>query len=458
VFFLDRDKFNDKVEVLSSQISANFLEIDKKVKLLSEPVYFSDIDEACKDVLNLIKDANQKIIDNNALANNKIAETQKLCKEIWAFIVKNELKDSLKKYHDSKNRLESKINGLRSGITASQQKIEQLKRNLEEEESKQTSVLPTISAINSLLRSFGFKNFKLLPSNDRSHYLIVRDGGVDASKTLSEGEKTFITFLYFYNLIKGSNSSSGILSERIVVFDDPISSLDSDILFIVTSLMKNIINEVREGIGAIKQMFFLTHNIYFHKELTFNIKRSLDAAMSDESFWVVRKRDKISYVEKHLVNPIKTSYDLLWSELRGDRINCSTIQNTLRRILENYFKILGGMDVRKLESNFDGHEKIIFNSLVSWINDGSHFSGDDLFTSLDEEAARKYMNIFQRVFEHGDHMAHYKMMMGSSYKALEKEITEEFITSIDSANDDVKEAVIQPPNYTNTAPNDDVPF
>ena len=53
---------------------------------------------------------------------------------------------------------------------------------------------------------------------------------------MSEGEKTFVTFLYFYHLLKGSESDSGMTTDRIVVFDDPVSSLDSDVLFIVSRL------------------------------------------------------------------------------------------------------------------------------------------------------------------------------------------------------------------------------
>ncbi|MBR8644248.1 AAA family ATPase [[Brevibacterium] frigoritolerans] len=36
-----------------------------------------------------------------------------------------------------------------------------------------------------------------------------------------------MTFLYFYQLLKGSNSKEDINTEKVVVIDDPISSLDS---------------------------------------------------------------------------------------------------------------------------------------------------------------------------------------------------------------------------------------
>lgn len=73
--------------------------------------------------------------------------------------------------------------------------------------------------------------------------------------------------------------------------------------------------------------------------------------MKEETFWIVRKRGLLSELEKYPSNPIKTSYELLWSEVRrSDRSN-HTIQNTLRRILENYFKILGGLDLEPAYRN-----------------------------------------------------------------------------------------------------------
>lgn len=442
--FLDIDIFNDKASLLISVLKDNLSKAESKIGNLSEVVNFVDIEPYCKDVLDIIGSANRNIEENNNLFRNKKSESDLLIRQIWAYIVNVELMEELRNFDEERGRLKKQKEGLEKGILKNLEKIEELKVNIEKEEAKQTSVQPTIAAINKLLKSFGFRNFKLSASPDGNHYLIIRDGGADASKTLSEGERTFITFLYFYNLIKGSDSCSGIHDERVVVFDDPISSLDSDILFIVSSLMKNIMDDVKEKRSCIKQIFFLTHNVYFHKELTFNTNRSGDTPLKEETFWVVKKRDKTSIVERHDVNPVKTSYDLLWSELRKGDVNSSTIQNTLRRIIENYFKILGGMDVRKLEVCFDGQEKVIFRSLISWINDGSHFSGDDVYMSLDEELTKKYLIVFQKIFEKSEHTAHFKMMMGKGYKPLESEELLEELSDLNSANDDSAENIVMP--------------
>ena len=229
------------------------------------------------------------------------------------------------------------------------------------------------------------------------------------STTLSKGATTETTSM------KGSDSESGTTTDRIVVFDDPVSSLDSDILFIVSSLIKGLLDEVRNKEGHIKQVFILTHNVYFHKEITFNFNRRKNQALNGETFWTVRKTNQGTKILKWTENTIKTSYDLLWAEVRCEHQSSLTIQNTLRRILENYFKILGGIDTNSICDMFSGPEKLICNSLFSWVNDGSHFVQDDLFLSVDSSQVDMYLIVFRKIFEKSNHLAHYKMMMGDAY-------------------------------------------
>lgn len=118
----------------------------------------------------------------------------------------------------------------------------------------------------------GLRSQSFIYSNSRRniHYVIVRDDNTIA-KDLSEGERNFIAFLYFYHKILGRESSDAMLEDRIVITDTPVSSMDSDSLFIVSSRIQNLIRMCyNSGTPAhrgapkfIKQMFVLTHNAYF---------------------------------------------------------------------------------------------------------------------------------------------------------------------------------------------------
>lgn len=286
-------------------------------------------------------------------------------------------------------------------------------------ETSLTSVRPTVIAINKILKDFGFRSFSLDPACADNSYRLIRSDGTDAKSTLSEGEKTFVTFLYFYHLLRGSVTTSGISTDRIVVIDDPVSSLDSDVLFIVSSLIKKLFHEVRQKGNNLKQVFVLTHNVHFHKEITFNPQRAGDASIKDETFWIVRKPDNFSKIEGFENNPIKTSYQLLWAELTKKPLPALTIQNTMRRILENYFKILGNIDTHVIIEKFEGQDKVQCQSLISWVNDGSHYSPDDLYVAISDNMAHSYMKIFFKVFKAMGHMPHYKMMMGRDFVDLD---------------------------------------
>jgi wobble nucleotide-excising tRNase len=226
-----------------------------------------------------------------------------------------ELKTDLITYKAKKEKLIKEIESIKAQIESTISDKNAKEAEIKNLEKETTSIQPTKNAINSLLSAYGFQGFSVAEAGGMC-YKLVRADGTDAKDTLSEGETAFITFLYFYNLLKGSDSESGMSVDRIAVFDDPVSSLDSDILFIVASLIKNIFDEVRNGNGHIKQVFVLTHNVYFHKEVTFNHNRK-KKALSEETFWIVRKPGSISKIEKHDSNPIKTSYELLWAEVRA---------------------------------------------------------------------------------------------------------------------------------------------
>jgi wobble nucleotide-excising tRNase len=364
-------------------------------------------------VKGLVSAANEAIQKHNTMVSNLAQERRTLTSEVWKFLLENEIKAQLAAYSSKKDGLNKAITALSAKIKQAEEDRRKKQAEIRALEKNTTSIQPTIDAINLLLKEFGFRGFSLAKSEKAGYYKIVRADGTTAKETLSEGEKTFITFLYFYNLLKGSETETGMTTDRVVVFDDPVSSLDSDVLFIVSNLIKGVFKEVRAGVGHIKQVFVLTHNVYFHKEVTFNKDRR-DVALKDETFWVVRKPDLQSTIKKHPSNPIKTSYDLLWEEVRNPNRSNLSIQNTLRRILENYFKILGNITHDDLCAHFEGKEQVICQSLSSWVHDGSHYAHDDLFIA-DGNAVEAYLAVFRKIFEKSGHEAHYKMMMGSAW-------------------------------------------
>jgi wobble nucleotide-excising tRNase len=415
--YLKRNAFEKAVSALRLAIEANIQAIRRKRKEPSSLASLNSTVPLVTDMQAHINAANAKVRANNDTLRNLDAHKRLLSAQIWKRLLENS-KAVYNSFKTASTNLNSAITNLEGQITTREGELDAKKEEIAENERKITSIKPTIDAINKLLKSFGFTNFYLVESTTSGFYEVNRHNGDDAKQTLSEGEKSFITFLYFYHLIKGSFTTSGAASDRIVVFDDPVSSLDSDILFIVCNLIKGVVNEMKTNSSSIKQIFVLTHNVYFHKEITFDKKSSGTHAGKDKTFWIIRKSEKSSELVSYADNPIKSSYELLWREIRHKPPSETTIQNDLRRILDHYFTFFGGIKLDDILAKFDGQEKMICGSLLSWINDGSHFANDDLFMSCDQGQISRYLNVFQRIFEESGHRGHYEMMMGDTYVPL----------------------------------------
>jgi wobble nucleotide-excising tRNase len=439
--FIDIEKIIHLGTLIKSKYDENLLLIEKKKKEPSRSIKLVKFSDTIKEINLEILSANKEIHEFNTLIDNARVEKEKLTKDIWRFIgEKNKNNFSLF------NRKKSIVEKTLTGLEATREKKNKFKIEFEKELMKlqedTTSVEHSVSEINKTLCSFGFKNFKLATATKKGYYKIIRENGEEAKDTLSEGEKTFITFLYFYQLLKGSNNKEDINTEKVVVIDDPISSLDSNVLFMVSSLVRQIMFAIKEKTTEIKQLFVLTHNVYFYKEITFN-KGS--KRYGQGGFWIVRKSDNITSIAAYEENPIKTSYELLWKELKTkESQSLTSIQNIMRRILENYFKFLGNIDLDSLEDKFDHEDRLLCRSLISWINDGSHYINEDLYVENPQDVVNKYFLVFKEIFRNQGQIEHFYMMMGErdkEFPTLSKEIKqEETIESLGVINAAMQEA------------------
>jgi wobble nucleotide-excising tRNase len=415
---LNIDKFSAYLKTLISQNTANTEYLLNKIKEPSRSIELVSLKEHLEYISDLISSANSEIKKHNDIVVNYTTSRNKLIKSIWKFLVE-EFKNEINEFTSKKSGLEKGIENLERLLEEKLTQYKNLDIKLKRLSKEITSIQPTIDEINRILKSYGFLNFEIVPAKEEGFYQIEREDGTIAETTLSEGEITFITFLYFLQLAKGGLSQDEINNERVLVIDDPISSLDSNVLFVVSTLIKEIIKNIKADIGAIRQLILLTHNVYFHKEVSFIDGRT--KFCNKTNFWILRKNIKITGLQSYeMNNPIHSSYGLLWQEYNSKDVKSSlTIQNIMRRIIENYFKLLGKFGDDELIQNFpNGEEQEICRSLISWINDGSHSINDDLFIELQDRTVEMYKSVFRNIFIYTKHEGHYNMMMASTVESL----------------------------------------
>lgn len=408
---IDINKFSAYLKTLISQNTTNSEYLNNKIKEPSRSIELISIKEQSDLILELITQANAKIKKHNNIVTNYNNERNSLIKAIWKYVIE-QYKIEITTFNSTKVGLERGILNLTTQHKAKQEEYRKLDAEIKKLSKNVTSIQPTIDEINRLLKSYGFLNFEIVPTEEKGFYQIQREDGTIAESTLSEGEITFITFIYFLQLAKGGISEEEVNNERILVVDDPISSLDSNVLFVVSTLLKKIIKSIKAENGNIKQLVLLTHNVYFHKEVSFIDGRTTEC--NKTNFWILRKNDKVTNIQSFgMENPIQSSYGLLWQELKSDGVKSSlSIQNIMRRIIENYFKLLGKYGDDDLILKFETkEEQEICRSLISWINDGSHSINDDLFIELQDRTIEAYKKVFKNIFVLTDHKGHYDMMM-----------------------------------------------
>lgn len=419
--------FKTKVD---TSIKNNLVIIDSKLSAPNEKKQLQSITTLQAEVA----DINKKIEDNNDVFFNRKARINQYNEDVLCYLAEK-AKDDISLFISTKTNIEkqkqeceAKISSLKTERNAKTGELEILRQQT-------VNTKDAVERINSLLKTAGFDNFyidEISSENNISKYRILREktDTNSAFKTLSEGEKNFIAFLYFYQQCLGYAKEESTL-KKIIVIDDPVSSMDSQVLFFVNSLIQNLVEYKYDKTiqtlnnknyksefknENLSQVFILTHNIYFFKEVSFEKRKFC----KDMSFYIVKKQNGNTVVECHGNNPIKDDYTLLWDEIKKykDDSNASSIfiSNTMRRIIESYLNFVrANDDVWSVLSEFDtkSDDYIAVYSLLTEINDSSHCvipSTNEYYQRLSAINPSVLYSAFENVFSKiGD--SHYKFMM-----------------------------------------------
>jgi len=411
---IDWENFNTEIELLKSRLKESQTVMDDKLKEPSRKFSITLLTDLYDQLNERITLANKAIETHNKIVTNYNAAHRNLVQSIWKWII-----EVARPTIEAHNKAISGITKAKQALEATQKetinKGIQLKKDIEELTANTTGVEFSELEMNKLLESYGFNSFRIVKSPKVDNcYQIQREDGSLVESTLSEGEVTFITFLYFYQLAKGGHEEDKVNERRVLIVDDPISSLDSNVLFVVSSLLRRYLDEIRSEEGNIVQLILLTHNSYFHKQIA--IVEGKNQLRADTAFWILRKGRKWTSIESYgNENPISSTYELLWKELRSEENKSSVLlKNAMRRILEYYFTVFGQFsNIKKLPDKFKTiEEQMICKSLISWVHDGSHDIADEIHVSDNDDTVQRYKHVFQAIFDSNGQLGHYKQMMG----------------------------------------------
>lgn len=397
-------------------------QLDQKRQHPTRAVEVSDVSDQASELSRLIDATNATVDQHNAIVANVELEVKRLVEDGWAlFLSERTAQVALKRYTGVSTHKTTQIAELEARISESNEADKDAELRIAQLRTSISNTAEVADRINGLLDAMGFHRFQLEVANDvTGGYRIVRDDGTVAIDTLSEGEKSFICFAYFWESLSGSAVAGGEPDEVVAVIDDPISSLDSDSLFIVAAYVRDAARSVMAGKGNVRQLIVLTHNTQFHHEAAYE---SRDSSRADRHYFRLQKRHNGPTVVHDDLNTcrIRGTYPMLWDAVveaargaEGSRLVQVGVVNIVRRVIEGYFRTIGNMRDHTRPAGVTPVEERVMFMFDIWANSGSHTIADDLDQTVEVGSTARFLQLFHEYFGFMGHAAHFEMMVRGS--------------------------------------------
>lgn len=276
-----------------------------------------------------------------------------------------------------------------------------------------------MASINERLKALGIDSFSIARKpGEGSLYCLERPAhGESSAQSLSEGEKTLISFLYFIELLKGSREQGAAvdIGRTIVVIDDPVSSLSHNFVYDIASM---ICHELIKPPGGqkLRQIIVLTHNLFFLHELVYQIAGRNLAKAGDKCQLMRVVKSEHSHVVPMDARDFANDYDALWhvmQDAKAGLVRIQVVPNTMRCILENFFAFTGNTkqfeEILQQLSAEDG----AFRPLEHFLNRGSHRDETNIaHVDWSQFDIAYYLAKLEAVFQAAGHPDHYRLKMG----------------------------------------------
>ena len=429
--------YKKQAQLLLVAIQHNCDLLQKKKDNPSEVVTLEDLIPLSRYLNAIITAINEEVTAYMDVLADIPGQQQKCTEMVWGMMA-NECSEEIKAWLKRTDADRTAWKEKSEEEKKLREKSSQLEAEIARLNSQTVNTTKAMQDINRLITSAGFRGFELQEKPGAKYvYELVRDQNgkkVVVDKNLSEGERHFIAFLYFYHMVMGSQSDDGKMVDKIVVIDDPVSSMDSSSLFVVASLTREMIAVCYNNYELdeeskdkhIRQFFCMTHNPYFFREVSYNRLSDYECA----SFFEIKKdgRNQTTIEEcddtdplpgggKINRSPVKNTYDALWDEYMHTD-SPETLMIVIRQILEYYFVQMIGyqnVDLRrdlldKHKEEFEKDDYVAASAMIAMINVGATGFNDGLYYDSSAANVEQLRNVFQKIFNVMDQEQHYNMM------------------------------------------------
>jgi wobble nucleotide-excising tRNase len=391
-------------------LSENVGAMEKKCVSPGQVVSLKFSNEDLRAIQTAVAQVNDRVLQFNDRVRDRSNELTRIKNGFWARM-RHDHAPALNVYKTSDETITKAIQAIDQEMGTLRKNVADAERQLVELRRSTAGTDKAVEAINQRLVSLGVDAFKITKATANQYRLTRSSGGVDNYRSLSEGEKTLITFLYFVELINGSAVADTTvpLDRKIVVIDDPISSLSHNYVYDIASIIVHdiIALEGEEG-KRLKQVIVLTHSLFFHHEL-------IHACPSHKQIEFKRVlKHTHSAVVPMAHTDLLNDYEAYWQVVKDAKAGHATpimVANAMRGICERFFYFTRRQNDFKEGLNRIGHQDHRFSALARYLNRQSHADGENL-TDFGDYDVNYYLEKFRMVFEQTNQMEHYRAMLG----------------------------------------------
>lgn len=383
-------KLFEKVNELNIIPPKNFEDVNSKYLELCQKNNESDLRKKKSEAKDLLR-LNE--LKKSLLEYNYLEKSDKLSR----------LKNNYYKSKEQFNNIEIEVNKLKSDI-------EQLKEKKLELKSQSKNEEKLAAEINKLLDVY--VNFKLIHyKHDQYGYYRIQCKYTDEVrdvKQLSMGEKNIIAFLYFLKKLEEINEQK-LYTKKIVIFDDPMTSNDNNMQYIMIEELIKLINASNKN-DNIEQLIIMTHNHHFYLNLTGYLKEKYKKHQFLR--FVSNGENTNIKLIKSKEEDFKSNYEALWQDLEfvytSDKGRAGLLCNISRRIVDTY-------------TNFNSISKTSFYRDVvgaKKLFDVNSHEIEDLEADLLVEDKKKIIKILYNCFEENNGVEHFKKYFNHSIEEI----------------------------------------
>ncbi len=394
-------EFKNLYGAVCNLLEKNKRKIESKIKSPSQLITIDDSVAVIKTFNDFIESLNQTISIHNEKIDNKDESLSDLKKQFWA-LMRWDYDQTISTYQINKIEIETKITELKKTLEESEKSITIQKTVIAEQQEKTINVEQSITFINNGLVELGLDDFSLEKHSGNLYKIKRGKQDADIFQTLSEGEKMIISFLYFVEMCRGKRSADDVGGKKIIVIDDPISSLSHIFIFNIGQLIKKeFLNS-----DAYEQIFILTHSLYFFYELT---DTNHDRRKKNQKLFRMTKNSGGSHIFDMKYEEVQNDYQSYWQIIKDEKQPPALIANCMRNIIEYFFNFIEKKDLNNVFQKPELQDNK-FQAFCRYVNRESHSLGQNIF-DYKEFDYNTFKEALRLVFQQSGYEDHYKEMI-----------------------------------------------